>query len=210
MKYLYFVAFAAVFPTALLAQEVPDQSGVAIVKKAWKMKHVPPQNPVLLQDPFDAIEQSNIASRNARAPDAQIGAGSTNGVPPGFRREPLLPAVYSDRGGRTIYTYEVYIRNDNVLSIKAIMWDYVFFDPVTKLEVGRHRFLNTVDLKPGRSRTVGMKLASPPTSTVDVRSVGKRTQELFLEQIIIRGVEFSDGTAWLPLAESTEVARKKP
>ena len=198
MKYLYFVALAAVLPTASLAQEVPDHSGIAIVKKGWKMKHVTP-NPVLLADPFDAVEQANTASRNARPPEAQIFAGSGNGIPPGFRREPLLPAVYADRsGGSSVYSYEIQIRNDNARSIKGILWDYVFLDPVTKVEVGRHRFLNTVELKPGKARTIGMRIVSPPTGTVDAKSAGKRTSGMFLEQIIILAVEFSDGTVWQP------------
>ncbi len=162
MKYLYFLVLAAVFPTALLGQTSPDPSGLGIVKKAWKATRVVPPNSVLLEDPFEAIEESNRTfNRPAAVPGSKEKAD---------RSVPHLPETTESpkRAERTLkttmsYSYELRVRNHNDKTIRRVMWDYVFLDPETKGEVGRHRINSKVNIQPGGVQTMTSKLISPPT-----------------------------------------------
>ena len=199
MKYLYFVALAAVFPTALAAQGMPDRSGLAIVKKQWKVTRVTPPNSVLLEDPFDAIEESKRSiNRSPSTPtkNNKERLGQISAAP-----ETTEPPARSDKTLKTtmLYSYDLRVRNDNDKTIRYVLWDYVFFDPETKREVGRHRFSSKVNIKPGQAESMTSKLVSPPTGAIDARTAGKKPAELYIEQIVIRSVEFADGSMWKPL-----------
>lgn len=199
MKYFYFVAFAAVFPTALLGQTPPDPSGLAIVNKTWKAIRVVPPNSVLLEDPFAAIEESDRTFKQPSAiprskEKADIGLPlSPETTEPPKRAEKTLKTSMS-------YSYELRVRNENDKTIRHVFWDYVFFDPETKQEIGRHRINSKVNIKPGKTETMNSRLVAPPTGAVDVRSSGKKSSELYIEQIVIRSVEFADGSIWRPLS----------
>lgn len=200
MKCFYFVALAAVFSTALHGQEVPDPPGVAIVKKEWKITRVVPPNSVLLEDPFDAIEESNrttyrpsgTSTKDNKERLRQISAALETTEPPA-RPEKTLKTT-------TSYSYHLRIRNDNDKTIRYVLWDYVFLDPETKQEVGRHRFNSRVNIRPGQAETMTSKLVSPPTGAVDALSAGKKASDLYTEKIVIRRVEFADGSMWRPLS----------
>ncbi len=200
MKYLYFFAFAAAFSTATLSQSLPDPSGLSIVKKQWRITPVVPANSVLLEDPFEAIEVSN---RGMRTP-VTTSKGNKEGVPRVASSSPETtePPARSEKSLKITmtYSYEMRVRNNNDKTIRRVFWDYVFLDPDTKQEVGRHRINSKVNIRPGKAETMNSKLVSPPTGAVDARTAGKKTSELYIEQIIIRSVEFDDGSIWRPLS----------
>jgi len=197
VKYFYFVAFAAVFPTAVVAQSAPDQSGLAIVKKEWKATRVVPPNSVLLEDPFDAIEESNrlfkqpsAVPRTKEKTDQSVSLSPETTEPP-KRAEKTLKSTMS-------YSYELRVRNHNDKTIRYVSWDYVFLDPETKQEIGRHRINSKTNIQPGGVQTMKSKLVSPPTGAVDARTAVKKGSDLYIEQIVIRSVEFVDGSVWRP------------
>jgi hypothetical protein len=81
-----------------------------------------------------------------------------------------------------------------------VSWDYVFLDPETKQEMGRHHFTSKTNIQPGGVQTMTSKLISPPTGAVDARTAAKKTSDLYTEQIVIRKIEFVDGSVWRPLS----------
>ena len=197
MKYLYFVALAAVFPPAVIAQ-APEPSGLAIVKKEWKATRVFPPNSVLLEDPFAAIDESNrvfkqpsAVPRSKEKADRSVPISPETTEPP-KRAEKTLKTTLS-------YSYELRVRNHNDKTIRHVSWDYVFLDPETNQEVGRHRINSKVNIQPGGVQTMTSKLISPPTGAVDARTAAKKASDLYIEKIVIRSVEFVDGTLWRPL-----------
>ncbi len=197
MKYLYFLAFAAVLPTATLAQSVPEASGLAVVKKEWRVTYITPKISVRAADPFEATDESDrLERRLAIPPKANIGPfRQVSGKPEtteASRKERELKATAS-------YVYQLRLRNDNDKTVRYVLWDYVFLDPETRQEVGRRRIESKASIKPGRAETMTHKLVSPPTGAVDVRLLGKKTSEMFIEQIVIRRVEFADGSVWQAL-----------
>lgn len=200
MKYLYFLALAAVIPSAAPAQTLTDPSGLSVVKKQWRMTRVTPPNSVLLEDPFDAIDETNRANRDLRTTLRENKLRALKGLPPD------LPAMSTDPPPKTerslkataAYIYQLRLRNDGAKTIKNVVWEYVFLDPATKAEVGRHRFVSSIHLEPRETEGIAMRLVSPPTGAIDAKTAGKRSSEIYIEQIIIRSVKFDDGTIWQP------------
>ena len=200
MKYLYFLALAAVIPGTAPAQTLPDPSGLSVVKKQWRMTRVIPSNSVLLEDPFDAIDESNRVNRDPGAVRRENKLRALKGLPPESPTMSTDPPRKTERSLKdsAAYLYQLRLRNDGAKTIKNVVWDYVFLDPATRKEVGRHRFVSRLDLRPRETEGVEMKLVSPPTGAVDAKTVGKKADEIYIEQIIIRSVRFADGTVWQP------------
>ncbi len=174
------------------------------------MTRVTPSNSVMDKDPFYAVEQSNTALHVPKTTERGNRTRTQNGLPPGFTPARVeSPPSGKQLGALTTYTYEIRVRNDGYRTIKIVVWDYVFYDVATRGEVGRHRFLNSINLKPGKEKRLVRRLVSPPTGSIDAETAGKRTNGLFFELILIKGVAFSDGTSWLPTETTAELTYPK-
>lgn len=94
------------------------------------------------------------------------------------------------------YVYSVKIRNASAKTINALAWEYVFLDPVTRQELGSHKFLSLVKVKPDTNATLTGNTITPPTKVVTARGLLKNERKPFVEQVIIRCVAYSDMTVW--------------
>ncbi|MBK9153924.1 MAG: hypothetical protein IPM25_06860 [Chloracidobacterium sp.] len=101
------------------------------------------------------------------------------------------------RPGNTVaYTYSVKLRNRGKIGIRAIEWEYVFLDPGTKEELGRRRFSSKSTIGPGRTKSLVVRSTIPPTGTIDAGNVNQKREDRYLEQIVIVGVVYADGSRW--------------
>jgi hypothetical protein len=200
VKYLYFLALATVIPSAAPAQILPDPSGLSVIKKQWSMTRITPHNSVLLEDPFDAIDESNRANREQKTILRENKVRALKGLPTDPSSMTTEPPPRTERSlkASAAYIYQLRLRNDGAKTIRNVVWEYVFLDPASGEEVGRHRFVSRLDLRPRETGGVKMRLISPPTGAVDARTMGKKPGDIYVEQIIIRSVMFADGTVWQP------------
>lgn len=103
----------------------------------------------------------------------------------------------TERPGNTVsYSYTVKLRNRGKIGIRSIEWEYVFLEPGTKEELSRRRFSSNSTIGPGRTKSLVVRSAIPPTGTIDAGNVDRKPEERYLEQIVIVGVEYSDGSRW--------------
>ncbi|HKR01804.1 MAG TPA: hypothetical protein VJT09_14080 [Pyrinomonadaceae bacterium] len=181
---------------AQTASPPADAPGVKVIKARWrKASRI---NPKLDQDPLRVTQA--VADRERVMKDALY----ENRIRVEAKLEPINlplragvpPAEYS--GPRTSeYTYEARISNTGAKKIREIEWEYVFTDAETGRESGRHQFTSKVNLSPGKSKTVYGTSVYTPASVVHVSKSGKKeTLDQFSESVIIRRIEYMDGSVW--------------
>jgi len=189
-------ALVALAQTPADSQDPPD---VTVVKFSWDKERIGWQ-----RDPFSPPVESNDemrirarderrieeakksgssvdvnrAERDARA-DAAIAARMRQKAPPGYA-----------------YRYKVTLRNGGAKTIKAVDWDYIFFEPGTEVEIGRHQFGSEEKIRPGKSGELERMILAPPTQTVSAEALSKGKGPLFDGRVVLMRIEYSDGTVW--------------
>jgi len=94
------------------------------------------------------------------------------------------------------FVYMVRIRNSGPKIIKAILWDYVFVDPQTGIELARHTFFSESELSPGRIKTLVASSTRPPSRVISVRMLIDNDSGTYGEQVSIKHIIYADGSVW--------------
>jgi len=171
----------------------PDTGSLAVVQISWSRQVY---NPMLDEDPFkhnrEQWEDARIQERIDKENAVRMKTGRTvidnRGRPARIETEA--------RGPFTTYIYKAKVTNNDTKAIRAIEWDYVFYDPATEKEISRHALKNSLKLQPGKSAELSRRTANPPTTVVDVQKTGKKIKEQYAERVEIQRIEFADGSVW--------------
>lgn len=166
---------------------------IEVLQNQWR---VMVRNPLLDEDPFRANNERNQAELDQkearRVSDIRIRQGKPAVRPPVRMRpiesKPLDPWA--------TYFYEIKIKNNGQKEIRAIVWDYVFFEPGTQREVGRRQFISKESVDPGKTKTLIIRSTLPPTDTIEASKSDKKPRNQYSEQIIISAIEYQDGSIW--------------
>lgn len=155
--------------------------GVVFLKLKWSREIQLPRD--WDRAPYDASSTSNdplsSASRQVeRAP------GSSSPFPPGGK----LPYIYH---------YSAKIRNDGAKDIKGIIWEYVFNDPGSKKELGRHQFYSYEKISANENATLRARSSSGPSKVVTATGLEKDARSPFDERVEIKCVMYADGSWWI-------------
>ncbi len=197
MKVLHAATMLFLLAVAAWAQALPDPSdtsNVIIVQKKWRLQV---RNPALDEDPLRANNEQRQAEydrrENMRKNDLRIRQGKSPEIAPPPRRNTSERAVSNNLAR---YIYELKIKNNGEKKIRAILWEYVFFEPNTEIIVGQRQFINKVSISPGKTKNIVVYSASPPTETINATKAGEKSREQYSEQIIIQSIEYEDGSVW--------------
>lgn len=185
--------------------KIPDDAsapaGVVVVKSAWAKVRVNWEG-----DPFggplENFDEMRARARNEkRIDDAKRGGNQLDlnkaeretradaANVEAVRREKQKPARY-------VFTYKATVRNDGAKIVRALDWDYVFFDKGTANEAGRLQFTSEARIAPGKSKELTVVARQPPTRTVSAQNLNERERDALDERIVIVRVEYADGTVW--------------
>ena len=126
-------------------------------------------------NPADAVRAATSAASAARA------GGSVFPATPG-----RLPVFY---------VYSMKIRNEGDKQIEGIAWDYLFLDPTSGAELGRHQFLSYVKTAPLRTVTLRGQTRTSPVRIVRAAN-NQKEQARSVERAEIQCVLFADDTVW--------------
>jgi hypothetical protein len=176
-----------------------DAPGLTVIEKKWS-KQV--RNPLLEQDPMrasaEALELQRARQQNQRDNSIRASLGLPP-LPPPMAGPRTMSGEREARPGRPTveYIYRAKVNNTGSKAIRKMVWEYVFFDPATQKEVGRRRYENKVNIRPGKSSNVIARSLTPPTGTIDANQVGKQPKDQYSEQIVIQRIEYADGSVWL-------------
>jgi hypothetical protein len=182
-------------------------SDLSVLGQKWEKVY---RNPALEEDPFAANDQQREnarrqreANRQERELEAARREGSRQQVIRA-NRDTSIPAPSSfptpEPAGRrspsTTYVHRAKVRNDGPKTVRAVVWEYVFADPETKEEVGRHRHRSAVRIRPGKIGELTGRSPSPPARVVRAAEGEKKERAVYSEQVVVRRVEYADGSAW--------------
>lgn len=177
--------------------EPPD---LLVQKFSWSKERIGWES-----DPFKTYGEDDEARRTRlrqekRASDAK-GSGNSSTV---NRQEDDLRIANAiklrerqqTKPPRYVFLYKLQVKNIGQKTVKAVYWDYVFYDNSTGQEVGRRQFLSEEKINPNKSKTLEFTVRNPPAQVISVHSLEKKEADSLKGKIEILRVEYEDGTAW--------------
>jgi hypothetical protein len=190
---MLFMSLSSAVVVRAQSQPAPQATngGVAVVRISWS-KQV--YNPMLEEDPFKHNREQWEDARLQDRIDRENAIRAKSGKTAIYNRG--RPVKVDNRSPFTTYVYKAKVTNNDTKTIRAIDWDYVFYDLTTEKEVARHPLKNDVKLQPGKSTEISRRTASPPTNVVDVTKTGKKIKEQYAERVEIQRIEYDDGSFW--------------
>ena len=90
------------------------------------------------------------------------------------------------------FQYRVVVRNTARRAVRAVEWEYRFFDRGTGALVSQHPFRSLTRIKPGRVSSLTAFSVKPPTRSIDAAASG--AGPALDEEIAILSVVFEDGS----------------
>jgi hypothetical protein len=169
------------------------QQDVVVISHKW---YKSPLNLTLSGPCFQPANENNAELRThggMRCPGNQnLDSNSESESPrekPGEQEKESAP-------GAPEFVYMVRIRNSGPKIIKAILWDYVFVDSQTGIELARHTFFSETELSPGKVKTLVATSTRPPTRVISVRMLIDNDSGTYGEQIAIKRIIYADGSVW--------------
>jgi len=173
---------------------------VTVLENKWR---IDVYNPALDKDPLSPNKQRQLEEAQQKS----VARANENRVRQG---EPVLPPVVRQptpegKPGKLslTYVYEIKVRNSGRKEIRLLVWEYVFSEPGTTVEVGRLQFISKISIKPGATRHIVRRSSTAPTETFDASKAGKKPRDQYSTQILIRNVGYADGSNW-PAASQTK------
>lgn len=94
-----------------------------------------------------------------------------------------------------VYSYSLRVRNTSSRVIDGVAWDYLFIDPTSNKEIGRHQFLSFEKIRPDKATRLEAVLRSAPTKVIQVNQQQKKSVRSS-ERASIQCVLYSDNTIW--------------
>lgn len=197
------VVFLLLLPSVAVRPQAPAPlqapSGISVLKFSWHKERIGWE-----QDPFggpiENFDEMRVRARNEkRIMDAKKG-GNGSEVSRAERDaqtdEALVSSIHKNTKARYAFVYKLQLQNNDARSIKAIDWDYVFFDDSTERELGRRQFTSEEKIGSGKTKELKFFIPTPPTKTISINSLNKHEREGLSEAIVIVRVEYVDGSLW--------------
>jgi len=197
MKFLYLLILLLLLTLETLAQTASDSSGLLVLQMKWSINAINSSSSMLNTDPFQANDEARqvIQDRRDNLRDNEI--RRQKGLAPEPPRVRIKkPEVQYPNEVSTSYTYQIKVQNNAAKTIQLVTWEYVFTNSTTNEEVGRHTFTSKTNLKPSEIDKLVIKLFAPPTRIIDARDTEKKKSNLYVEQINIKAIQYTDGSIW--------------
>lgn len=169
-------------------------AGVSVVGKSWKREV---RNPAMEDDPLSANDDHRnwvLAQKETMRQNRVRGRqGGQDMLPPVTETSSGIKSVGGDI---VMYVYRVKFNNGGAKAIQVLEWEYIFLDPATQAEAGRHSYSHKVKLRPGKTTELYGVSTSPPTRVVDASKPDKPEPGRYAERVRITRIEYDDGTVW--------------
>lgn len=190
---LLLVLFASAPPPAR-AQE--DAGALEVVKHGWSKERIGWQ-----RDPFSGVIENFDDARVRMRNESRV--ARSKGTPEGDRidrearaDQSIIAAQHQSKPARYAFLYKASFRNTAGRPTRTIDWDYVFTDPATGEEVGRHRFTSDEKIGPGKQGGVTVYIAAPPARTISVDVLNSKERDTVAGRVEVVRVLYADGAVW--------------
>jgi hypothetical protein len=193
------VIFMSVAASAQTVENTKDQPEAVVVKFSWSKERLGWE-----RDPFggpiENFDEMRLRTRNEkRILDAKKGGNDAelNKAEREARADAALVAnVRQKAPPRYGFLYKASVKNNSEKTIKAIDWDYVFFDTENQVELGRQQFRSEEKISRGKTKEMKVFILNPPTQTISVNALNKNERDGLGERVELMRIEYSDGSLW--------------
>lgn len=193
------VLSGAVLASAQGNLPVQDSPDLVVIRFSWSKEHVGWERDPF-SGPIENFDEMRIRARNEkRILDAKKGGNGAevNKAERDARTDDaLISRIHQNTPARYGFLYKASVQNNSAKAIKAIDWDYVFFDTQTESELGRRQFASEEKIAPGKTKELRFFIPNPPTQTISVNALNKNERAGLGESIVIVRVEYWDGSVW--------------
>lgn len=190
--WIFVLPIVSLVGSTTMVQDVPD---VVVLKVGWSKERINWEaNP--FGGPYESYDEMRVRINDERRLEAAKRGGSTadqNKLERELRTYEIMKANKKPPPLRYAYRYKLTVHNTGTKTVKAIDWDYLFLDPETQAEVGRHQFTSEEKIGPGKKKDLQVLTKSPPGGIV---SANKYDSEGTNERVIIVRIEYTDGSVW--------------
>jgi hypothetical protein len=153
------------------------------------------------RDPFSGVIENFDDARVRMRNESRV--QRSKGTPEGDRIErearadqAIIASQHRSRPARYAFLYKASFRNLAARPTRTIDWDYVFTDPATGDEVGRHQFTSDEKIGPGKQGGVTVYIAAPPARTISLDALNARERDSVAGRVEVVRVLYADGTVW--------------
>lgn len=190
---LHFAATPAQTPSP--SSDPPDLS---VLKYSWTKERIGWEKDPFsgTNDSFDDMRRRVADDRRKERAQATGNIAEANKIEQQARAEQVLKAR-PPAPPRYAFLYKISIKNSGPKTIKELDWDYVFFDAVTKQEIGRRQFTSSDKIGSGKSKDLSFLIPSAPAKTISVYALDKNERANLQEQVVLVRVQYDDGSVWI-------------
>jgi len=193
MKLFLLILFSASLAVNAAGQSASPPTPPDIAASEWGWAVYFSHSNRLARRNSSSITSDDTAARERREKSRQSsGGGAAGTVRLPVAPDPFIIGPKELGNGLYGFMYKVRVENKGAKQIKAISWEYVFLDPIDQSVISRHQFLSKVKIKAGGRKEVSGLNVRQPMPTVRAEAVGLPP----VEQVVIRRVEYSDGSVW--------------
>jgi hypothetical protein len=184
---------------AQVSAPLKEPSGISVLRFSWNKERIGwEQDP--FSGPIENFDEMRVRARNEkRVMDAKKGGNGSElsrAERDARTDEALISSIHRNTSARYGFVYKLLLQNNDARSIKAIDWDYVFFDVSNERELGRRQFTSEEKIGPGKTKELKFFIPTPPAKTISINSLNKHEREGLGEAIVIVRVEYMDGSLW--------------
>lgn len=193
MKLFFLILFSTSLAVNTAGQGAPPPAPPDVAVSEWRWSVYFSHSSRLARRGSSPITADDAAARERRekrrqgARDETAGTKSLPSAP-----DPFIIGPKELGGGRHGFMYKVRVENKGEKKIKAIVWEYVFLDPLDRSVISRHQFLSMVKINPGGKKEVSGLNVRQPMQAVRAEAANLPP----IEQVVIKRVEYSDGSVW--------------
>lgn len=187
---LFIIALAGVATaqTSTASSETPD---LQVLQVSWKIGYrlTPPDGRYQPAPPTREVRSGEraVSNRGARIPE-YVYVPISNPIVPSAQ----FASVMQYRG----YLYQAKVRHTGKKKVAAVLWEYVFTDPLEGKVLGRHQFYTKFKISPGTEKRLSAFNSLPPTKVINAKAVENNPDQPFKEEVIIKRIDYADGTHW--------------
>jgi hypothetical protein len=185
-------SIVSIVHSAAMAQ---DSTDIVVLKLGWSKERVNWEtNP--FGGPNESYDEMRVRVGDERRLERARQGGNTgeqNRIERELRTEEIMKANKKPSPIRYAYRYKASVHNAGTRTIKAIDWDYVFFDPHTQSEIGRHQFTSDEKINPGKKKDLEVLTILSPAGTVSANVYDSKGAN---ERAVIMRIEYADGSIW--------------
>jgi len=195
---LILIALAAAIANAQLPANSVAAPGVEVTKFSWDKERIGWERDPF-SGPIENFDEVRARQRNERRiEDAKRGNSAEIDK---IRREAKADAAniatqHKATPSRYVFVYKATVKNSGTKPIKAIDWDYVFFERASENEIGRQQFTSEEKIRPGQSKELVVTIRKPPTQTISLTALNKDERGSLDGRIVIVRIDYEDGTIW--------------